>query len=98
MAQLLWKIVWYGLQKLNKALSKRNENIIPTQRPVCDFIYTLITFGVPNPPTTKENIKTSMASGEKGWLEPTVITRGKKKTGKENEWKGNRVNIVYHIK
>jgi len=38
MAQLLWKIVWYGLQKWNKALSKRNENIIPTQRPVCDSI------------------------------------------------------------
>ena len=46
------------------------------------FIYILITSGIPNPPTTKENIKTSMASGEKGWLEPTVITRGRKRQEK----------------
>lgn len=39
--------------------------------------------GMPNPPTTKENIKPSMASGEKGCLEPTVITRGKRDRKRE---------------
>lgn len=43
------------------------------------FIYTLIPFGVPNPPTTKGNKMPRVGSGDKVWREPTATTRGKKR-------------------